>query len=44
MNTEARVPLLPTATYRAPDFLAAARRLGVEVVVGSEESQAALLR
>jgi biotin carboxylase len=32
--------LLPTATYRAPDFLAAARSLGVEVVVGSERSQA----
>ncbi len=31
--------LLPTATYRARDFLAAARRLGVEVVVGSEEQQ-----
>jgi biotin carboxylase len=31
--------LLPTATYRAPDFLAAARRLGVEVVVGSEQAQ-----
>jgi biotin carboxylase len=32
--------LLPTATYRAPDFLAAASRLGVEVVVGSERRQA----
>jgi biotin carboxylase len=31
--------LLPTATYRARDFLAAARRLGVDVVVGSEEPQ-----
>lgn len=31
--------LLPTATYRARDFLAAARRLGVDVVVGSEEQQ-----
>ncbi|MEX2267330.1 MAG: ATP-grasp domain-containing protein [Acidimicrobiia bacterium] len=29
--------LLPTATYRAPDFIAAARSLGVEVVVASEE-------
>jgi biotin carboxylase len=29
--------LLPTATYRAPDFVAAARALGVEVVVASEE-------
>jgi biotin carboxylase len=32
--------LLPTATYRAPDFVQAASRLGVEVVVGSEEEQA----
>jgi biotin carboxylase len=32
--------LLPTATYRAPDFVAAAACLGVEVVVGSEERQA----
>ena len=32
--------LLPTGTYRAPDFMAAARRLGVEVVVGSERRQA----
>ncbi|MGH9095431.1 MAG: hypothetical protein ACRDXE_09755, partial [Acidimicrobiales bacterium] len=32
--------LLPTATYRAADFLAAARRLGVDVVVGSERRQA----
>ena len=32
--------LLPTGTYRAPDFLAAAARLGVEVVVGSEQLQA----
>jgi biotin carboxylase len=32
--------LLPTATYRAPDFIAAAARLGVEVVVGSERRQA----
>jgi biotin carboxylase len=31
---------LPTGTYRAPDFLAAASRLGVEVVVGSERRQA----
>jgi biotin carboxylase len=29
--------LLPTATYRAADFVAAARSLGVEVVVGSEQ-------
>lgn len=32
--------LLPTGTYRAPDFLAAAGRLGVDVVVGSERRQA----
>ena len=32
--------LLPTATYRAADFLSAAGRLGVEVVVGSEHRQA----
>lgn len=32
--------LLPTATYRAADFLTAAARLGVEVVVGSEHRQA----
>ncbi len=31
--------LLPSATYRAPDFVAAAERLGVDVVVGSEEPQ-----
>jgi biotin carboxylase len=29
--------LLPTTTYRAPDFLDAARRLGVDVTVASEE-------
>lgn len=32
--------LLPTATYRAPDFLAAAEALGVEIVVASERRQA----
>lgn len=32
--------MLPTATYRAADFLEAARGLGVEVVVASEEEQA----
>jgi biotin carboxylase len=32
--------LLPTSTYRAPDFVRAAAHLGVEVVVGSEEPQA----
>jgi biotin carboxylase len=32
--------LLPTATYRATDFLAAARALDVDVVVGSERRQA----
>jgi biotin carboxylase len=31
--------LLPTATYRATDFVRAAGALGVEVVVGSEEAQ-----
>ena len=37
----ARVLLvLPTATYRAPDFLDAAAKLGAEVVVGSEHRQA----
>jgi biotin carboxylase len=29
--------LLPSATYRAGDFLAAAHRLGVDLVVGSDE-------
>ncbi len=32
--------LLPTETYRASDFLAAAASLGVEIVVGSERRQA----
>lgn len=32
--------LLPTSTYRAADFMAAARSLDVEVVVGSEHAQA----
>jgi biotin carboxylase len=32
--------LLPTGTYRAPDFVAAATALGAEVVVGSERRQA----
>jgi biotin carboxylase len=32
--------ILPSATYRAPDFLDAARRLGVEVLVASEHRQA----
>ncbi|HZU79329.1 MAG TPA: hypothetical protein VE991_05390, partial [Acidimicrobiales bacterium] len=37
----ARVLLLvPSATYRAPDFLDAARALDVEVVVASEEAHA----
>ncbi|MGH9315529.1 MAG: ATP-grasp domain-containing protein [Thermoanaerobaculia bacterium] len=30
--------LLPTTTYRTPDFLEAARRLGVDVTVASEQS------
>ena len=32
--------VLPTATYRAPDFVEAAARLGAELVVGSEHRQA----
>jgi biotin carboxylase len=32
--------VLPTATYRAPDFLDAARSVGADVVVASEEAQA----
>ena len=32
--------LLPSATYRAPDFLDAAAKLGAEVVVASEHRQA----
>ena len=32
--------LLPARTYRAHDFMEAARRLGVEVVVGSDRQQA----
>jgi biotin carboxylase len=32
--------LLPTRTYRASDFMEAAARLGVEVVVGSDRKQA----
>ena len=32
--------LLPTNTYRAADFLAAAERLGVETIVGSDQKQA----
>ena len=31
--------LLPSGTYKAPDFLAAARRLDVDVVVASETTQ-----
>src|SRR5680860_897530 len=34
------VLIVPTATYRATDFTAAARALGVEVVVASEHRQA----
>lgn len=34
------VLLLPTSTYRAADFLAAAARLGVELIVASERRQA----
>ncbi|HKQ62881.1 MAG TPA: ATP-grasp domain-containing protein [Candidatus Polarisedimenticolaceae bacterium] len=32
--------LMPTATYKATDFLAAAEKLGVEVIVGSDRRQA----
>src|SRR4051794_25678084 len=32
--------VLPTATYRAPDFVDAAAKLGAELVVGSEHRQA----
>jgi biotin carboxylase len=32
--------ILPTATYRAPDFMAAARKLGIDVVIASEHRQA----
>lgn len=31
--------LLPSATYKAPDFVAAARSLGAEVVVGCDQPQ-----
>ncbi len=34
------VLVLPTSTYRAPDFLEAAGRLGCEIVVASERRQA----
>ena len=30
--------LIPSASYRAPDFMAAASRLGVEVVVGTDQA------
>src|SRR5690606_12891834 len=30
--------LIPSASYRAPDFMAAAARLGVDVVVGTDRS------
>ena len=33
--------LLPTTTYRSADFLAAARRLGIDVTVATEEPSAA---
>ena len=32
--------LVPSATYRARDFLDAARALGIEVVIGTEEAHA----
>ncbi len=34
--------VLPSSTYRAPDFLAAARAVGAEVVIASEEQQTLL--
>jgi biotin carboxylase len=40
MSMRRVVLLLPTATYRAADFIAAASALGVEVVVASERRQA----
>jgi biotin carboxylase len=41
MNIVQRVLLiLPTGTYRAEDYLSAAERLGVEVVIASERAQA----
>ncbi len=40
MSMRRVVLLLPTATYRAADFIAAAGALGVEVVVASERRQA----
>ncbi|MGZ6966650.1 MAG: ATP-grasp domain-containing protein [Acidimicrobiia bacterium] len=30
--------LVPTSTYRAPDFVAAARALGIELVVGADDA------
>ena len=30
--------LIPSASYRAPDFMAAAAKLGVEVVVGTDQA------
>ncbi len=40
LNRKPRVLLLlPTRTYRASDFLAAARKLGVEVVIASDHPQ-----
>ncbi|MGA8680233.1 MAG: hypothetical protein WB592_07100, partial [Acidimicrobiales bacterium] len=32
--------ILPTGTYRAEEYLSAAERLGVDVIVGSERAQA----
>jgi biotin carboxylase len=32
--------LVPTTTYRAPDFVAAARSLGIELVVGADDAPA----
>lgn len=40
MKVPTAVLILPTGTYRAEEYLAAAARLGVEVVVASERRQA----
>lgn len=39
-STPRVVLLVPTVTYRAPDFMNAARELGIEAVIASDHSQA----
>jgi biotin carboxylase len=39
MKTPRVLLLLPTTTYRAHDFIEAGRRLGIEMVVGSDQKQ-----